>query len=131
MLPVVTDGFGGDIRFQSGFVWIVRIRKSDLMSLEEVQKRGGGRPHFVHEIGSEIVGLLCSESHRHCCWNWTVNIHKDRIEKKVVNIVTWWHYNKQEQPISHTQKQCRVHLLNHHYQRQFQEKLYTLWLICL
>ena len=69
------------------------------MSLEEVQKRDGGRPHFVYEISSEIVGLLCSESHRHCCWNWTVNICEDRIEKKVVNIVTWWHYNKQEQPI--------------------------------
>jgi len=69
------------------------------MSLEEVQKRGGGRPHFIYEIGSEIVGLLCSESHQHCCWNWTVNIREDRIEKKVVNVVTWWHYNKQEQPI--------------------------------
>jgi len=56
-------GFGGDICFQSSFIWIVRIHKSDLMSLEEVQKRGGGRPHFVYEIGSEIVGLLCSKHH--------------------------------------------------------------------
>jgi len=91
-------GFGGHIHFQSCFIWIVQICESNLMSLEELQKWGHGRPHFIHKISSEIVGLLCSESHQHCCWNWTVNIHEDRVEKKVVNIVMWWHY-KQEQLI--------------------------------
>jgi len=92
-------GFGGDICFQSGFIRIVRIRKSDLMSLEEVQKWGGGRPHFVHEIGSEIVGLLCSKSHRHCCWNWMVNICSWTIiingnSRKSCVLYDWYVFNK-------------------------------------